>query len=276
MRRRLLVAPVLAAALVPRAAAADDTKVCVDAAHQAQVLRDNGKLAEARTAFATCSAPACPQIVRDHCARWLTDVIELQPTIVLGARGPEGDLYQVRVALDGRELATRLDGRAISVDPGPHELSFEAPGFPVVREFVVIREGEKGRTVVARFTRPAHHEVRASGGRHRTAMVVAGAAGALGLAGFAVFGTWGKHQRDDLADTCAPTKTCAEDDVSAARTKMIVADVSLVIGAAGAGVLTALLLAPLFQDEPAAADRGAAVGVAPLDQGFLVQLQGSY
>ena len=91
-----------------------------------------------------------------------------------------------------------------------------------------------------------------------------------------MFGAWGKHQRDELFDTCAPTKTCAEDEVSAARTKMIVADVSLVIGVAGAGVLTALLLAPLFQGEPAAAEGGTSVGLAPVDRGILVRLQGRY
>ncbi len=276
MRRGALVAWMLAAALVPRAAAADDTRICVDAAHQAQALRDGGKLAEARKAFATCSAPTCPQIVRGYCERWLAEVIALQPTIVLGARGPDGDLYQVRVELDGRELATRLDGRAIPVDPGPHELSFETPGFPVVRQFVVIREGEKGRPVVARFTRPAPAATRAGAGRRRTAILIAASGSALGLAGFAVFGAWGKHQRDHLFETCASTQTCSEDEVSAARTKMIVADVSLAIGVAGAGVLTALLLAPLFQAGPAAKDPAATVALAPVDQGFLVRLEGEY
>ena len=283
LRLLALVGLLLAAAVGPRAAAADGTGTCVQAAHDGQRLRDAGKLGQAEEALVTCSAPTCPAVVRDYCVGWLADVRARQPSIVLGARDARGnDLYQVRVLLDGRELATRLDGRAVAVDPGPHRLSFEARGRAPVRQFVVIREGEKGRTIVAVFAEPVDRDrdrARATSPsrRRRGPMLVAGGVAAAGLAGFAVFGLWGQSERDDLADTCAPTRTCPEDQVAAARTKLVIADVSLVVGVVGAAALTAMLVSPLFADDTAPA-RPAAVGwhVAPLDRGLLVGIERRY
>jgi len=282
LRLPALVGLLLAAAVSPRAAAADGTGTCVQAAHDGQRLRDVGKLGEAEEALVTCSAPTCPAVVRDYCVGWLADVRARRPSIVLGARDARGnDLYEVRVLLDGRDLATRLDGRAVAVDPGPHRLSFEARGRRTVRQFVVIREGEKGRTIVAVFAEPddrdSHRARAASPSRRRAGpMLVAGGVAAAGLAGFAVFGLWGQSERDHLADTCAPTRTCPEDEVAAARTKLVIADVSLVVGVVGAAALTAMLVSPLFADDSAPARPAVGWRVSPLDRGLLVGIERRY
>lgn len=268
---------VLLASVDPRAAAADGTRTCVQAAHDGQRLRDAGKLGEAEEALVTCSAPTCPAVVRDYCVGWLADVRARQPSIVLGARDARGnDLYQVRVLLDGRELATRLDGRAVAVDPGPHKLSFEARGRAPVRQFVVIREGEKGRTIVAVFADPVDRGRAPSPPRRRGPMLLAGGVAAAGFAGFAVFGLWGQSERDQLADTCAPTRTCPEDEVAAARTKLVIADFSLVVGVVGAGALAALLVSPLFADDSRPAPPAVGWRVSPLERGLLVGIERRY
>jgi len=40
------------------------------------------------------------------------------------------NITDVTVTLDGTRLATRLDGKAVSVDPGEHVLTFVADGYP--------------------------------------------------------------------------------------------------------------------------------------------------
>ena len=181
--------------------------------------------------------------------------------------------HEVGVSIDGRELATRLDGRSIAVDPGPHELVFQAHGFAPVRQFIVAREGEKVRHVVALFgaSPPATREPPRR--RDPAPLVIAGAAGALGLSGFAVFGLWGSRDRDQLAETCAPTQTCRSADVRAARTKLIVADASLLVGIAGAGVFTALMLIPLFE-KPRTSP--VSVSIAPSPRGVFSAVEYRY
>jgi hypothetical protein len=264
-------------------ARADTTHECVEAASSGQTMRDSGKLISARDAFVRCSVEACPAVVRESCERWSADVITRLPSITLGAKSEAGeDLADVAVSVDGSIVTHKLDGHAIAIDPGPHDLIFHADGFTDARQSLIVREGEKARPVVATLSRPAASEpspkpLFSSSKRDRTPLVVTGAITAVGAAGFAVFGIWGQSEKDHLSSTCAPSETCAPDDVSAARTKLIVADISLAVGVIGAGFFTAFLIAPLFEKDSRQA--GAAfpsVGVAPTKSGAFGTLEWRY
>ena len=61
---------------------------------------------------------------------------------------------------------------------------------------------------------------------------------AVGIGSFAIFGISGKSDVDDL-QKCKPN--CEEDKVDSARTKLIIADISL-----GVGVIAAAVSAYLF------------------------------
>jgi hypothetical protein len=53
--------------------------------------------------------------------------------------------------LDGAPFASRLDGSALELDPGPHTLRFEHASFPSVEQHVVLREGERDRVISVSF-----------------------------------------------------------------------------------------------------------------------------
>jgi hypothetical protein len=72
--------------------------------------------------------------------------------------------------------------------------------------------------------------------------VLIGGVGLAGFGGFAVFGLTGLSEKRDLADTCAPSGSCAAGDVSSARTRLIIADVSLGVGVVAVGIATYLFL----------------------------------
>jgi hypothetical protein len=93
-----------------------------------------------------CAGPACPSTVRNDCVQRLDELERAQPTMVFDARDVYGvDIVDVHVLVDGQELAERLTGLALAVDPGEHTFEFVTPGWlPVSRRFVV-REGEKSR-----------------------------------------------------------------------------------------------------------------------------------
>jgi hypothetical protein len=119
---------------------------CNDAHTKAQPLRRAGQLRAARRELRTCAAQACPPLIRDECAQWLDEVGRAIPTLVLEASDQDGnDRSDVRVTLDGQVLAERLEGNAIEIDPGEHDLVFEAQGIAPVTRHVVVVLGEKDR-----------------------------------------------------------------------------------------------------------------------------------
>jgi hypothetical protein len=129
------------------ARAADPTmSECLAANEGAIKLRGEHKLRQARDEALVCSAPSCPGEVRDVCQLRVKDLNAAIPSIVFLAKDGAGhDLVAVRVFMDGEPIGDRLDGAAISVDPGQHVFTFEADGLPPVTQSFVVGEGQKDR-----------------------------------------------------------------------------------------------------------------------------------
>jgi hypothetical protein len=129
------------------ATAADITKgQCVDANTNGQTLRKDGKLTASRAQFQMCNDPKCPEIVRADCTQRLEEIEAAFPSIVFDTKKADGsDLVDVKVTMDGKVVAEKMDGSPLTVDPGSHEFTFEAAGEkPLTRTFV-LKEGEKLR-----------------------------------------------------------------------------------------------------------------------------------
>ncbi|HEY8073342.1 MAG TPA: hypothetical protein VIF62_04520 [Labilithrix sp.] len=152
MRARLLLPFVSALSLWAANAHAIDTQACLAASEKGQHARAAGRLREARDQFNICGADACPGIVRRDCAQWQEQVVALLPGVVFGAKDKAGrDLFDVTVSMDGEVLTKKLDGKAVSVDPGPHTFKFEVAGLPAVVEKSLVKEGEKARVLSVTF-----------------------------------------------------------------------------------------------------------------------------
>ena len=209
------------------------------------MLRDQGKLKEARARFVTCSRDACPRLVRADCATWLADADARLPSVVLSARDASGhDTADVKVTLDGAPLTDHLEARAIPVDPGEHHFRFELPGAAPIEETVILREGELRRPVAVRFGDLVRRRPRPLSPTRPTRGVIAGAVtlGALALVGggvFAYLASGAQSDADHLRATCAPG--CNPADVDSVRTRLIGGNVSLgpriAALAAGVGVI---------------------------------------
>jgi hypothetical protein len=246
----LRVAAALTVLASPLVARADATDACIQASDEGQVLRDRGKLIAARERFVACSNDTCPRLVRTDCVSWLADIDKRIPSVVLSATDPDGnDTADVTVTMDGAALASRLEARAITVDPGPHRFRFERAGSPPVDEKVILREGELRREVVVRFSRTPRRAAAETGPSAGSRPSRGAATAAIALFGvtlasgglFAYFGATALRDADHLRATCAGS--CSPDDVDAIRTREIVANVALGTGlaAAAAGTLTLLV-----------------------------------
>lgn len=208
---------------------------CIAAHADGQVLQNNHQLLAARAKFLTCSAETCPNLVRNDCVQFLQRVDERQPTVVLAAVGAdEHDVSGVQVALDGKHWVSQVDGSPIALDPGEHHLQFRAPDGRVREYFVVAREGEKARRIVARFDQappqPGHGDTK-SASAIPTASYVFGGVGVLALASFGYFAL-----RGHSTQSCAPH--CTSDEVDRLHSQYLAADISLVIGLASLGAAT--------------------------------------
>jgi hypothetical protein len=139
--------------IVSDARADDPTKEqCMSANEAAQSLRQAGRLEAARAQLVTCINKSCSTAVRDDCNERLNEVAKAMPTIVFTAKGPgDADLVAVRVTMDGGRLADRLDGTALSVDPGEHTFEFTTEGFAPISKKLVVREGVTGRQEAVAF-----------------------------------------------------------------------------------------------------------------------------
>ncbi|HEY1960295.1 MAG TPA: hypothetical protein VGH28_32015 [Polyangiaceae bacterium] len=148
--RVVTIALACAFLLAPGVARAD-AAACVAASDEGQKDRDAGHLIAARVQFAMCAHEECPSLVRTDCLRWLEEVDKRTPTVIPTATVRGKDAVDVAVVMDGVPLASRLEGRAIPVDPGEHRLRFRHPPDQDVDEVVVIKEGDKDRVLQARF-----------------------------------------------------------------------------------------------------------------------------
>ncbi|MDB4963588.1 MAG: uncharacterized protein JWP01_3587 [Myxococcales bacterium] len=228
-------------------AVAEPTKeVCVDAYKTSQKLRHDGALRAARDRLLICARNPCPEVLQADCVGWLREVDALIPSVIIKARlGASTDIFDVRVLMDGVELAPRLEGRAIEVDAGEHVFVFEHPDAPPVVKRLLIVEGERGRVIDVELTsRPlstTSQDVVASVERRRVSrtVYVLGAVGVGALAVGGIVGSLGVVARGDLA-ACRPG--CAQDEIDAVARKFLIADVAFIVGAAAIGTATVLYL----------------------------------
>ncbi|MDB5220777.1 MAG: hypothetical protein JWO86_8704 [Myxococcaceae bacterium] len=219
------------------AAAATSTEVastapkaeCVGQLDRAQSLQTARKLREARTSYVSCSAVACPELVREDCSKSLVELDATIPTVVFSARADGHDVTDARVLLDGEAVASALDGHAVALDPGTHLVRFERSGGGVSEVRLVAREGEKNRAVSAAFVSSTPAEKpKVESGRFPVLPVVLGGTGLLALGGSFYVRLNADSQADHLRNTCAPS--CDQSSRDALSDKLVVANVALGVG----------------------------------------------
>jgi hypothetical protein len=276
---RLGLALAIAASCVAQASSAGavDREACFSSAESAQQLRKAGHLRQARERLLVCEQQGCPASVQSDCVTWLAQVGSDLPSIVVQVHDATGnDLTDVNVLIDGVSAATRLEGKPIDIDPGPHELRLERAGMPTVQRSIVAVVGQKARIVEVQLEPSgAPHEEAPSGNRPipLVAMVLGGV-GAAALVATGVFWAWGRVDYGNLQGSCSPT--CNPSDVSGVRTKLVVGDVALGVGVVSLGVAAWLFFTRKEEAAPAAVTPDAQLLVHAAPGGGLLGLGGHF
>lgn len=263
-------------------AGATTKQECATAYEQTQALRGEGSLSAAREQALICSRDDCPRVIKVDCATWLGEIERSLPTVVFVVRDERGEeIADVRVTDGGKPLRDKLDGKAVPLDPGAHVLRFERESAAPIERKVMVHEGDKLLRVEASFApaeTPADGEPPpppASAPRKGAPVgaYVLGGAGFLGLGVAATFGILALRDRADLRETCAPR--CAQGEVDAIRTKLLVADITGGVGIAAIGVATVLLLTAPSGKEPKK-DAAPRLEVGPTVGGAFVGVRGAF
>lgn len=230
---RVLAASMLvagAASAEPKGGAAEKA-ACVQALDHAQTARASRKLLESRASYVQCSHETCPDMIRDDCSKGLREVDEATPSFVLSATVDGRDATDAAVLLDGSKLDKgALDGRAISVNPGPHAVRFVREGSGPVEVKVVAREGEKNRLVTGTFGLPSGRAagVKQEGSSLPVVPLTFAAAGTLALGGAFFMHLSMTSRANDLGNSCAPS--CSQSDRDSLSDRLVLRNVALGVG----------------------------------------------
>lgn len=242
----------------PAHADVNPTQQCIDAHANGQVARGQGDLLQAKQLFLSCAADGCPQMIRDDCAKFGSEVEAALPSVVVVARSSSGqDLPSATVRIDDGGEALPVDGRALSINPGRHVFKVTTPDGSSATVTTVVREAEKYQRIAAQIVVSA--QPGAEGAPARPAapergvsplVYVFGGLGVVAASSFTYFALDGRRKEKEL-DACAPD--CNRSDVDAMRRSYLIGDVSLGVAVASLGLGAYFL----FRPPPSSSSSGA-------------------
>lgn len=240
---------------------ADPVVECLSDHTEGQQLRRDGKLIESRDTFRQCSATACPsQIIRD-CYAWMEETNRQIPSVSVTVTADGVARADVQVYIDGVLAAQSLSGRAIDVNPGPHQIRVVLPPFEPFEEQIVVTEGEKFRVVNVNFTTPGRQVARPGAPRSapppevemaRPVPISTYVFGGIGIAAAISGGAWGisnmalRSDMEDKVNGCAPN--CSDRSIEVLKQRALLADISW--GVSIVSLATAATIYFLRPEEP--------------------------
>lgn len=223
---------------------ADDlVNACVSSHSEGQVLRMSAKLLESRDAFMKCSASHCPNQIQRDCINWL-EQIQLQiPSVGFRVTADGTSRADVKVYIDDKLVLDRLSGKAVDLNPGPHDLRVELPPYEPFKQLLVVSEGDKFRVVEVAFATPQPEKpvtpvAPAPVETHRPiplATYIFGGVSAAAAIGGVALGVSAMSLRSKMEAPldeggCAPR--CTTESVNALKQRALFADISWGVGAA--------------------------------------------
>ena len=238
-------------------------KACRSAYAGGQKLAHQGQLVRAKKLLRSCAKPKCGAFLEHQCTLQYGQIEAEMPTVVPTATDEAGaPVLDVSLKVDGTALASRLDGRAVPINPGLHEFAFETRDGVVVKMKIMVVHGQRNRRLRVSVKRPAAQPDRTASSppeadrppagadrpppstlvvsppappeRHRSRWFTTGSyvllgAGLAGVGGYGVLTYWGRKDNDELA-ACSPT--CPQSAVDHIDNLYLAANVSLAVGAA--------------------------------------------
>jgi hypothetical protein len=220
-----------------------------------------------------CARDECT-VVKAFCARWLTEIEQQIPSVVVRVVDSDGtDRTDAKATMDGRSV--KLDGKPTSLDPGEHLLVVEAPNAPRKEQKVLLVDREKSRLLNIQLPskKKGSSAAGADSGGIPTGVWVLGGIGVAALGAGTYFGLTARSQLEHLKNDCSPN--CTSEQTKPGRTDALLADVSFGVGAAA--VVVAIVWAAFTPQEKTPQRTGhATLDVRPVAGGWIAGTSFSY
>src|SRR2546429_3100738 len=125
-------------------------RLACEAIYQAGLtLVQKGELQRAQREFVNCAKPKCGHFLEHQCTVEYAELQAETPSVVPVVNDSTGrPIDDVQVTMDGQPLTSRIDGRAIPIDPGVHEFSFEKDQQVLAARKLLVLQGERNRPIV--------------------------------------------------------------------------------------------------------------------------------
>jgi hypothetical protein len=287
---------------------------CQAAYRGAQLLEQDGQLVAAQNRFQVCARAVCGSPMQRRClarsARLEEDIPSIVPVVTDATGAP---LVEVRVTLDGKPILSRVEGRSVAVDPGAHELAFEADGDLTATVKIVAAQGQRNHPVpvtlgapggapapevvaaeapvkpalpavstpapppqedLARRLQAPSPPPREPASRSSVAPYLLSGVGVVGLGGGALLTYWGRKDNQELAG-CAPS--CPPETVHHIRMLYLGADLAFVVGGLALGTATLLWLGSgSSETDHRRASARVGIGVRPTPSGASGTIAGTF
>ena len=116
-----------------------ERRACAATYKSALQVEQAGRLRQAKDLPLSCAKATCGAHVKQLCTTRYAQLESDIPSVVPLVSDENGEpRVDVQVTIDNELLTSRLDGRALPVDPGVHEFSFTADGAVVATQKVMI------------------------------------------------------------------------------------------------------------------------------------------
>ena len=125
-----------------------DGAACTASYARAVERAQEARLKDAAELFATCARATCGEVTRRECVARRAQLEADTPSIVPLVTDEAGEpRILVEVRIDGALATSRLDGRALAVDPGKHELVFSTDAGVFATRHLMAVQGERNRAI---------------------------------------------------------------------------------------------------------------------------------
>jgi hypothetical protein len=140
-----------------------DKAACKVAYKTAQEREQSSRLREAQELYLACSKVACGAFMRPECTTKYTQLQSDVPSVIPVVTDETGAAkVDVQVKMDGELLTSKLDGRALPVDPGMHEFQFSTDAGVIATEKVMIMVGQRNSPVAVSLAKHGQRTLAAS------------------------------------------------------------------------------------------------------------------
>jgi hypothetical protein len=146
-----------------KAAPKGDKAACKVAYKTAQEREQSSRLREAKELYLQCSKVACGAFMRPECTTKYTQLNSDVPSVIPVVTDENGAAKtDVTVRMDGEVLTSKLDGRALPVDPGMHEFQFSTDAGVIGTEKVMIVAGQRNSPIAVSLAKRGQRTLAAS------------------------------------------------------------------------------------------------------------------